>query len=77
MVIKLSPKIEKEVSTTTKDYGYGSEKEFIEDALRHRILELKKAEFLVRAKKIREKMRKKGFTEKEVLKDFEKFSHKK
>lgn len=76
MDVKLSPKVKKEISATIKDYGYGSEKEFIEDALRHRILELKKTEFLAKVKKIRDKMTKKGLTEKEILKDFEKFSHK-
>lgn len=77
MEVKLSPKIGKEVSTTIKDYGYKSEKEFIEDALRRRILELKKAEFLAKTEKIRKRMKEKGFTEEEILKDFEKFSHRK
>lgn len=76
MDVKLSPKVKREVSTTIKDYGYGSEKEFIEDALWHRILELKRAEFLAKVKKIREKIRKKGLSEKEILEDFDKFSHK-
>jgi hypothetical protein len=75
MVIKLSPKVKKEVSVTTKDYGYRSEKEFIEDALWHRILELKKTEFLTKTKKIREKMKKKDLTEKAILEDFDKFYH--
>ena len=76
MELKLSPKIKKEIFPTLKDYGYKNEREFIEDALRRRILELKKAEFLIKSKKIREEMKKRGLTEKEILKDFEKFSHK-
>jgi len=46
----------------------------IEDALRHRILALKKTEFLARTGKIREIMKKKGITEREILRDFEVFS---
>jgi len=77
MEVKLSPKTKKEVSATIKDYGYKSEKEFIEDALRHRILELKKAEFLAKVEKIRRKMKEKGLKEEDILKDFKEFSHKK
>ena len=46
MVVKLSEKIEKEVSDTAKDFGYSTEREFVEDALKRRILELKKSEFM-------------------------------
>lgn len=77
MTVKLSPKIKKEVFDVLKGYGYASEKDFIEDALRRRILELKKADFLAKAKEIREKVNKKGLKEEAVLKDFDKFYHKK
>lgn len=75
MDITLSPQVKREVSSTIEDYGYRSEREFIEDALRHRILELKKADFLVKIKKIRDKMKEKNLAEKEILEDFSKFSH--
>lgn len=42
MEVKLSPKTRKGLAETVKDFGYKSEKEFIEDAVRRRILELKK-----------------------------------
>lgn len=77
MVVKLSPKIEKEVSTSVRDYGYKDEKEFIEDALRRRLLELKKADFLRKVKRVREKMEERGVTEEEILEDFDKFRHRK
>ena len=35
---------------------------------------IKKAEFLLKVKKIRRKMKEKGLKEEEILKDFEKFS---
>lgn len=73
METKVSPKIKKEISVILKEYGYASEKEFIEDAVWHRILELKKADFLAKTKKIQEKLRKKGLQEEDILKDFEKF----
>jgi len=82
MVIKLSPEVEREVSDTIKDFGYKTEREFIEDALRRRILELKKIEFLSKIKKvkevmkIKEVMKKRGIIEEEILEDFNKFTHK-
>lgn len=76
MVVKLSEQIEREVFDTIKDFGYKTEKEFIEDALRRRILELKKSEFLSKIKEIKEKIKEKGTAEKEILKDFDNFTHK-
>ncbi|OQX00852.1 hypothetical protein BWK69_00630 [Candidatus Parcubacteria bacterium A4] len=77
MELKLSSKIKKETLGVWKDFGYSDLKEFVEDALRHRILELKKGEFLAKVVKIKERMEEKGMSEKEILKDFEKFSHNK
>lgn len=77
MVIELSPKIKREVSATIDDYGYKDMKEFIEDALRRRILELRKAEFLDKIKGIRKKIKKVSLTEEEISKDFDRFFHRK
>ena len=76
MEVKLSPKIKGEIPPTIKDYGYDDEEEFIRDALRHRILELEKIEFLFRTEEIRKRMKERGLTEKDILADFQKFSHK-
>ena len=73
MQVKLSPKIQKEIPVSVKEYGYKSKREFIEDALRRRILELKKFEFLSGVKKIQKAMKKKKIKEEDILKDFEKF----
>jgi ribosomal protein S8 len=75
MEMKISSKMKKEILDFLKDFGYKSEKEFIEDAILHRILELKKLDFLVRTEKVKKAMRKKGITEKEILRDFERFHH--
>lgn len=75
MEIKLSPKIKKEVFDIMGKYGYKSEKDFIEDALKRRILELKRTDFLLKVKEIRKKMKTKKITEEEILKDFDKFYH--
>ena len=77
MTVKLSPKIKKEVSEVIKEFGYKSVKDFIEDALRYRILELKKAEFLSKVKEIKKTMQKRGLEKKDILKDFDKFYHQK
>jgi len=77
MVIKLSPKITKEVSDILKECGYESERDFIEDALRRRLLELKKADFLAETRRIREELKKRKLREEDVLRDFGQFYHKK
>lgn len=73
MEIKLSPKIEQEILVPIREYGYQGKKDFIEDAVRRRILELREIEFLSKTKGIQDRMTKKGITEKEILEDFEKF----
>ena len=75
MEVKVSPKIEKEISTILREYGYESKKDFIEDALKRRILELKKINFLAETRKIRKKIKRMGLREEEILKDFERFRH--
>lgn len=73
MTVKLSKELEKEVSSAAKEHGYNSEKSFIEDTLKHRILLLKKDKFLAGAKRVRDALKKKGLSEKDILKDFELF----
>jgi hypothetical protein len=45
MEVKIPSKMKKEIFDFLRDFGYKSEKEFIEDAILHRILELKKFDF--------------------------------
>lgn len=75
MEVRISEKLKREMPDI-KGYGYGSVKEFIEDAIRRRILELEKTEFLSFGRKMRKGFEEKGLKEKDILEDFEKFSHK-
>lgn len=75
MELKLSPKIKGEILDILRKYGYESEKDFVEDALKRRILELRRADFLLKVKEIRERMKKKKITEEEILRDFDRFYH--
>ena len=76
MEVKISEKLKEEMPDV-KGYGYGSIKEFVEDAIRRRILDLKKAEFLSFGRKVRKRLEEKGFKEEDILEDFKKFSHNK
>ncbi|MBI2050738.1 MAG: hypothetical protein HYT31_02940 [Parcubacteria group bacterium] len=75
MVVTLSETLEKEVSSAAKAHGYASEKSFVEDALKHRILLLKKDTFLAGARTVREALKGKGLSEGDVLEDFEMKQH--
>jgi len=75
MELKLSPKIKGEMFDILRKYGYESEKDFVEDAVARRILELRRADFLLKVKKIKEGMKKKKITEDEILRDFDRFYH--
>lgn len=76
MEIRISERLKKELPDV-KPYGYETIREFIEDAIRRRILELRKAEFFSLVSKIRSSFERKGIKEEDILEDFEKFSHKK
>lgn len=71
MTIQLSSKTKRDLASV-KEYGYSSPKAFVEDAIRHRIFELRKGEFLAKTKKILETLKRKGVSEKDILKDFNK-----
>lgn len=77
MEIALPVKTKKEISTAVKEFDYKTDDEFIRDAIEHRILALKKARFFEISDKIRVGLRKRGVTEEEILKDFEKFRRQK
>ena len=64
MEIKLSPKIEQEILVPIREYGYQGRKDFIEDAVRHRILELREIEFLSKPREFKTEWRKKALQKK-------------
>jgi len=69
--------MKKEIFDIMRAYGYGSGKEFLEDAIRRRILDLKKIEFLKKISKIKAGLAESGLTEEDILEDFDKFHHQK
>jgi hypothetical protein len=70
MAITIAPKIKKEIFELLKEYGYESEKDFVEDALKHRILELKKKKFFVTSEKIKKELLKRGIRPEKLLREF-------
>lgn len=72
MTVTLSPQIRKAITPWIKEYGYGSTKDFIEDAIQHRLLELKKSEFSEHTKVVQKAMSKQKITMAGILDDFEK-----
>ena len=75
MIVEISPTTKRTLSDMAERYGYKSEGDLLEDALRRRFLELKRADFLKKVAKIKTTMEKRKITEKSVLKCFDKFYH--
>ena len=63
--------IRKAAEEMAEEWGFSSVDEFINQAVEERILELKKRTFIERSNKIKEGLSKKGFSKKDILKDFE------
>ncbi|MFO7992295.1 MAG: hypothetical protein R6U61_08415 [Thermoplasmata archaeon] len=63
--------IQRAAEKIASEWGFSSVEDFINEAVEERILQLKKYEFIERTDKIREELKKKGFTEKDILNDFE------
>ena len=75
MTYKVKKSLDKTITEITEEYGYKSKEAFMEDALEHRILDLKKSRFLSKVGSITDKLKKKGLAEAEILRDFDKFYH--
>jgi len=52
-----------------KEFGYSSKKEFIEEAVKEKLRELKKFQFFSISEKIRKGLEKKGIKPKDILKE--------
>ncbi|MGM0510838.1 MAG: hypothetical protein ACQESD_06920 [Thermoplasmatota archaeon] len=63
--------IQKAAEKIADEWGFSSVDDFINEAVEERIIELKKHEFVERTDKIKEELKKKGLSGKDVLKDFE------
>ncbi len=72
MDITLSKTMEKEVRGV-RVFGYRSQKDFVEDAIRRRLLTLRQRLFSQKVSTVRSAMRRRGIGEEEVLRDFDTF----
>lgn len=69
-MVMVSSKIKKEVSQIAREFGFSSEEEFVSEAIKEKILELKKMKFFAISEKIRKGLLKKGIEPKTLLKTF-------
>ncbi|MFH1275664.1 MAG: ribbon-helix-helix domain-containing protein [Candidatus Woesearchaeota archaeon] len=74
--IKISEEILPQVDSIVKEFGFETKEEFIQEAIRDKILEIRKKVFFEGTDKISENLRKQGISEKEILDDFNRFKHK-
>lgn len=72
MTVRLSTQLQKAISPWIKEYGYDTAQDFVEDAIQHRLLELKKGQFLEHTKTVKKALHKQKLTEADILKDFAK-----
>jgi len=66
----LSPQIKKDMTEAAKEFGFLSEKDFISQAIKEKILELKKMKFFAISEKVRKGLLKKGIKPEGFLKKF-------
>ena len=66
-----------QVNTIVKEFGFQNREEFVQEAIRDKVLELQKKIFFENTNKIAANLRKKKISENELLKNFDKVSHQK
>jgi hypothetical protein len=72
--ITLSDSLAKEIHKVANEFGF-TEKQFVEDSLKEKVLEYKKRLFDRGASNIRRKLALKDLTEEEIIADFERLRH--
>lgn len=60
----------KEISQAVKEFGFSSKEEFISQAIKEKVLELKKMKFFTISEKIRKGLLKKGVKPEKLLEEF-------
>ena len=73
--IKISEELQPKINQIISDFGFSSQEEFIQGAIKDKILELQKKAFVQGSDKIAKKLNEKGITEKEILEDFNTKKH--
>ena len=72
--ITLSDSLAKEIDKVAREFGF-TEKQFVEDILKEKVLEYKKQLFVKGAADIKRKLALKGLTEDEIIAEFERLRH--
>ncbi len=60
-----------EVNTIVQDFGFQNKEEFVQEAIRDKVLELRKLRFFSITDKIATNLKKKKISEREILQHFE------
>ncbi|MBS1262951.1 MAG: hypothetical protein MAG715_00116 [Methanonatronarchaeales archaeon] len=71
MPAALRDDLERAAEEVAEEWGFSSVEEFVNEAVENRILEFRRCRFFEGTDRIREGLEKKGFTERELLRDFE------
>jgi AraC-like DNA-binding protein len=66
----LTSQTKKEIQEIIREFGFSDEKEFISQAVKEKLMELKKLRFFLISEKIRKGLEKKGIKPEELLKKF-------
>jgi AraC-like DNA-binding protein len=66
----LTSQTKKEIQEIIREFGFSSEKEFVSQAVKEKLMELKKLRFFLISEKIRKGLEKKGIKPEELLKKF-------
>ena len=72
--VTLSDSLAKEIDKVAYEFGF-TEKQFVEDILKEKVLEYKKRIFVKGTADIRRKLALKDLTEGEIITEFERFRH--
>jgi len=72
--ITLSDSLAKEIDKVAHEFGF-TEKQFVEDILKEKVLEYKERRFVKGAAVIRRKLALKDLTEEEIIAEFEQLRH--
>ena len=64
----------KEAKEIIKEFGYSDEKEFISEAVREKLAELKKLQFFLISEKIRKGLKKRGLKPEDILRKIKSYN---
>ncbi|MBI2043769.1 hypothetical protein HYT24_00190 [Candidatus Pacearchaeota archaeon] len=71
-IIKIPKELETDLRRFVHELGFSGDSEFVEEAVKDKVLELKRKEFFKVSDKIAQALNGKGINHREMLEDFEK-----